>query len=731
MNAEKLTRLEFDLAYLALLTQSGTKPLSRWEKPVPHGVEEVMDDMGLEVAYVRRSLRNRESTTEFIFGKSEAHLDLYLRRFDSSRIDKSIETQRLEGFLFGFPPCCVESFAHFGYRDNGLGREDQKLLFHWACPHCRVTPLLLPSYRQAHEQCTEIYAARHSSHNILTPNQKDIAKKVLAAATSFAFVATGAALYAPTSALAAATLNEDPHWLPLPANTDGDGDFLPDGDEPFLGMLATDSDTDDDGQLDGVQLAKAAHAAYAGLPHEVQGNRPYAVDHMLRGVEKCTTCDSLVNMGYVEIVNPLENLVLEAPYIALHYLQHGSWQYAGDVHGSGSVRARTLKAALESDGTLHRLPIQPDEDSDGLADDSEARLGCETNNPDSDLDGVADGVQLARQYWKEIEDLPRVASAGAYRIEHEAWGLEMCEVCGIEVNMGFTEIINPAENYRVNLPYICLHYLRHGSFAAKGSEHVYEQFDPRSLDCVLHSSGAMHLLPIEDDIDHDALTSSEEGHFGTQPIVADTDHDGTVDGVELGRELVAKVDSLPRVVQGGAPYCLEYQTNGLEQCEVCGETLNMGFVEIVNPATQETLAAPFVGLHVMRHGGFAYDGTVHDGRVDPIKLARLLGMGPTAVDFKRGNAPAGFALWRCFPNPFQASTLIRYDITTPSVVRLEIYNVIGQKIRTLVKGQQFAGMHQIHWDGLGDAGQAVPSGVYLVHLQVGTEMKTNNVAIVR
>ena len=76
MNATVLTRLEFDLAYLALLAQNGIKPLSRWEGIVPHGIEEVMDEMGLEPAYVRRRLHNGKSTTEFVFSKSEALLEI-------------------------------------------------------------------------------------------------------------------------------------------------------------------------------------------------------------------------------------------------------------------------------------------------------------------------------------------------------------------------------------------------------------------------------------------------------------------------------------------------------------------------------------------------------------------------------------------------------------------------------------------------------------------------------
>jgi hypothetical protein len=241
----------------------------------------------------------------------------------------------------------------------------------------------------------------------------------------------------------------------------------------------------------------------------------------------------------------------------------------------------------------------------------------------------------------------------------------------------------------------------------------------------------MHQLSIAEDVDNDALNATEETHFGTQPNLPDTDNDGVRDGVELGRALVAKVDSLPRSPQPNSPYRVDAYANGLEQCEICGESHNMGFVSVINPAQGDQLTMPFIGLHAMRHGGFAYDGMVHDGRVDPIKLAALLGVNPTSVHSKPGNTPAEFALWPCFPNPFNASTVIRYDLPSPSFVRLEIYNTLGQKIKTLMSAKESAGEHRIQWDATNDAGQPAPSGVYLIQLQAGKETRTHKVTVVR
>jgi flagellar hook assembly protein FlgD len=75
--------------------------------------------------------------------------------------------------------------------------------------------------------------------------------------------------------------------------------------------------------------------------------------------------------------------------------------------------------------------------------------------------------------------------------------------------------------------------------------------------------------------------------------------------------------------------------------------------------------------------------------------------------------------------------MIRYDLPSVSFVHLEIYNTLGQKIKTLMSAKEPAGEHRIQWDATNDAGQSAPSGVYLVHLQAGKETRTHKVAVVR
>ena len=88
--------------------------------------------------------------------------------------------------------------------------------------------------------------------------------------------------------------------------------------------------------------------------------------------------------------------------------------------------------------------------------------------------------------------------------------------------------------------------------------------------------------------------------------------------------------------------------------------------------------------------------------------------------FAPGSAlPQGFALGQNYPNPFNPSTLIPYQIPTAAHVRLEMFNVLGQRVATLVDGEQSAGAHTAQWDATDAAGRAVGAGVYIYRLSSG------------
>jgi hypothetical protein len=88
-------------------------------------------------------------------------------------------------------------------------------------------------------------------------------------------------------------------------------------------------------------------------------------------------------------------------------------------------------------------------------------------------------------------------------------------------------------------------------------------------------------------------------------------------------------------------------------------------------------------------------------------------------DSNHPEVPAQFRLLQNYPNPFNPQTTIGYQLPTAAKVELAIYNILGQKIRSLISERQTAGSYEIRWDGKNDAGIPVASGIYLYKLKAG------------
>jgi len=78
--------------------------------------------------------------------------------------------------------------------------------------------------------------------------------------------------------------------------------------------------------------------------------------------------------------------------------------------------------------------------------------------------------------------------------------------------------------------------------------------------------------------------------------------------------------------------------------------------------------------------------------------------------------PLKFELSQNYPNPFNPTTTIRYSLPKAQKVKLEIFNIIGQRVKVLENGEQTAGEHTLTWNGADEKGEIVPSGVYFYKL---------------
>jgi hypothetical protein len=121
-------------------------------------------------------------------------------------------------------------------------------------------------------------------------------------------------------------------------------------------------------------------------------------------------------------------------------------------------------------------------------------------------------------------------------------------------------------------------------------------------------------------------------------------------------------------------------------------------------------------------------GTAHG--TDAVVDAALNWMiGATGVE---GGAPRALVLHAATPNPFRRTTALRFDLPAPTRVRLEMFDVMGRRVRTLMQAASLpAGTHVATWDGRDEGGSALQPGVYLCRLEAGGTAVTTRIAYLR
>jgi len=93
--------------------------------------------------------------------------------------------------------------------------------------------------------------------------------------------------------------------------------------------------------------------------------------------------------------------------------------------------------------------------------------------------------------------------------------------------------------------------------------------------------------------------------------------------------------------------------------------------------------------------------------------------------------PSAYILLPNYPNPFNPNTTIEFGLPSPSHVSLEIYNVLGQKVITLIDRNLPAGYHSTQWNSTDDNGNPVATGIYLYKLTAGEFTETKKMILIK
>ncbi len=132
-------------------------------------------------------------------------------------------------------------------------------------------------------------------------------------------------------------------------------------------------------------------------------------------------------------------------------------------------------------------------------------------------------------------------------------------------------------------------------------------------------------------------------------------------------------------------------------------------------------------------------GTVGHSSYDPeyenalqFGAAELKGV-TTAIDENddEKSIPAVFELHQNYPNPFNPETVISFSLPKPGSVKIKIYDVLGNEVRTLIDEERFAGKHNIYWNSTDNSGRRVASGIYFYTISADNFTQTKKMVLMK
>ncbi len=154
----------------------------------------------------------------------------------------------------------------------------------------------------------------------------------------------------------------------------------------------------------------------------------------------------------------------------------------------------------------------------------------------------------------------------------------------------------------------------------------------------------------------------------------------------------------------------------------------------VGPAGIGIFSIDSLTLGLIEFGG--QEGTMIDADGSVLAASdggsiRFYHLSPEAQPTPQPELPADFALEQNYPNPFNSGTVIGYSLPATCRVKIVVYNILGQRVTTLVNREQPPGKYTVTWDATDHSGNPVASGVYFYRLTVGNQKATRKMMLVK
>ena len=192
------------------------------------------------------------------------------------------------------------------------------------------------------------------------------------------------------------------------------------------------------------------------------------------------------------------------------------------------------------------------------------------------------------------------------------------------------------------------------------------------------------------------------------------------------------------IIGGTLDYVWEWNEEGVQVDNIASWDGD-SFTPLGSGVARTGYLPPPYGLPAQIFALTAYDGklivggnfTDAGGKVS-LGLAAWTKHDPTDVgEQDRTNLPKACSLVQNYPNPFNPTTTIEYNVPTRTHVTVEIFNLLGQHVRTLVDELKSAGSYKAEWNGTDATGKSVSTGVYLYRLKAGDFVETKKMLLLK
>ena len=102
-----------------------------------------------------------------------------------------------------------------------------------------------------------------------------------------------------------------------------------------------------------------------------------------------------------------------------------------------------------------------------------------------------------------------------------------------------------------------------------------------------------------------------------------------------------------------------------------------------------------------------------------------------SISHDEGVLPKQYALYPAYPNPFNPTTTLRYELPEDAMVNITIYDMMGRVVKTLVNSKQAAGYKSINWSATSDRNESVSAGLYLYTIEAGAFRQTRKMVLLK